>query len=265
MTERKDLVASAISKAQADLEEAMSELQKLPAFDPGSVAFAAHALSNYLTVTGGALELIGLRLIDHPDPQIRAWVEGAQHATNLMTRIVNQLRDGGTTEESQIRFEKVDLPVLVHRVCSYYQRVADRKGIRVTAGSADDVPAVRTDRVQVAAVLDNLLSNAIKYSPPDKRILAEVREDEGGCVVCSVQDEGPGLTEEDQAKLFQRGARLTPRPTGGEPSTGYGLAVARELMERLGGTIWCESVLGEGTRFSFRLPAYREQTEASRA
>ena len=48
-----------------------------------------------------------------------------------------------------------------------------------------------------------------------------------------------GLSRDDQAKLFQRGAKLTPRPTGGENSTGYGLAVAKELVEKLGGTIWC--------------------------
>jgi two-component system sensor histidine kinase/response regulator len=84
-----------------------------------------------------------------------------------------------------------------------------------------------------------------------------VRGEQGGAV-CSVQDEGPGLSQEDQARLFQRGVRLTPRPTGGEASTGYGLAVAKELIERLGGTIWCQSELGQGACFSFRLPASQE-------
>ena len=79
----------------------------------------------------------------------------------------------------------------------------------------------------------------------------------GPCV--GVRDEGPGLSQEDQAKLFQRGARLTPRPTGDESCTGYGLAVAKELIGNLGGKIWCESVLGQGACFSFRLPAYQER------
>jgi len=111
--------------------------------------------------------------------------------------------------------------------------------------------------VATAAVLDNLFSNAVKYSPPGTRIWGEVSADRDG-VVCSVRDEGPGLSEEDKAKLFQPGARLTSKPTGGEPSTGYGLAVAKELIERLEGTIWCESALGKGACFSFRLPRYQE-------
>jgi len=52
--------------------------------------------------------------------------------------------------------------------------------------------------------------------------------------------------------------RLTPRPTGDEPSTGYGLAVAKELIEKLGGGIWCESRLGQGSCFAFRLPVNKE-------
>jgi signal transduction histidine kinase len=81
---------------------------------------------------------------------------------------------------------------------------------------------------------------------------------DAGWGVCEVRDNGPGLSPADQARLFQRGVRLTPTPTGGEPSSGYGLAVAKELVEKLGGKIWCESVLGLGCCFSFRLPAYQE-------
>ena len=107
-------------------------------------------------------------------------------------------------------------------------------------------------------MLENLLSNAVKYSPSGKRIWVQLSAELDG-VVCSVRDEGPGLSDEDQAKLFHRGAQLTPKPTGGESSTGYGFAVAKELIESLGGTIWCESVLGQGSCFSFRLPRYQEQ------
>jgi signal transduction histidine kinase len=102
-------------------------------------------------------------------------------------------------------------------------------------------------------VLENLLSNAVKFSPSGSRVVVRLRRD-GAAAVVTVADEGPGLSPEDQGRLFQRGARLTPRPTAGEPSSGYGLAVAKDLAAKLGGALWCDSVVGQGCAFSLRLP-----------
>src|SRR5262249_48711925 len=84
---------------------------------------------------------------------------------------------------------------------------------------------------------------------------------EAGSAVCSVRDEGPGLSEADLARLFQKGVRLAPQPTAGEPSTGYGLAVAKSLVDKLGGEIWCLSKVGEGSSFQSRPPACAEHLE----
>src|SRR6516225_4907982 len=224
MTEPKELVESAIAKALANLDVALVELEKIPAFDATSAAFVAHALNNYLTVMSGAVQLVLIRLANHPDDELRVWLEGAQHATNLMARLVGQLTHTSAPAEVPFRFESFDMPTLVHRACSFYQRLADRKAMRVAVDQGDGIPPVLSDRVAVAAVLDNLVSNAIKYSPPGATIQVQVRS-EGDWIVCSVRDSGPGLSPEDKAKLFQRGVRLTPKPTGGEPSTGFGLAV----------------------------------------
>ncbi len=182
------------------------------------------------------------------------WLEAVQHATHLMARIVGHLLSTAPSANAPYRFESFDLATMVHRACSYYQRVADRKGIRLTLGPVAGVPLVWADRVAVAAVLDNLISNAIKYSPLGAAVDLEVRSD-GAASVCAVRDHGPGLSPQDQTRLFQRGAKLTPRPTAGEPSTGYGLAVAKELVESQDGHIWCESTVGQGSCFAFRLPA----------
>jgi signal transduction histidine kinase len=256
MADSKEHVADAIVKARDNLEQALSALEHLRMLDPSAVAFSAHALNNYLMITGGTVELLQESLSAHPDSQIHTWLEGLQHVTNLMTHTVSRLMNNAMTQEIQLRFGQADMPLLVQRVCRYYQRVADRKDIHIICDPIGEVPPVWTDRVAVAAVLDNLLSNAIKYSPPEKRIVVQVQRDRDS-VVCSVQDEGPGLSQEDQAQLFQRGVRLSPVPTGGEPSTGYGLAVAKELIERLNGEIWCVSTPGQGACFLFRLPASR--------
>ena len=248
--EPKEQTVAAIVKARAELEDALFELEKLPAISQSSVFFAAHALNNFLTVTGGTVELLSLSLANHPDPQVHIGLEALQQATNLMMHIVSQLLHASTDRDAKLRFEQVDLPVMVKRFCAYYDRNAARKQIRVLSGSAIDVPPVWTDRVATAAVLDNLISNAVKYSPPGTQILVQVSADRDG-VVCSVRDEGPGLSEKDQAKLFQPGRDSPPKPSGGELSTGYGLAVAKELIERVGARFAVKASWGRGPASRF--------------
>lgn len=253
----REKVAEAIVRAKAELEQALSDLDTLPALDPAKNIEAAHALSNFLTVISATIELLLFSLRDYPDHKIRNWLEGLQHATNLMAHTVGQLMSASINTEVKLRFTEFDLSTLAHRGCNYYQRIANRKQIQINCDSLADLPCAWTDGVAVAAVLDNLLSNAVKYSSKGSQIWVKVQA-EPSHLVCSVRDEGPGLSLEDQSRLFQKGVRLSSVPTGDETSMGYGLAVAKELIDRLGGQIWCESNLGQGTCFFFRLPAYQK-------
>jgi signal transduction histidine kinase len=258
MLDNREIVAASIAQAQVHLEQAMADLVSRSSLSYSSVAFAAHALNNFLSVTGGATELMGIALADNPDPRVHTWLNSIQQATRMMAQIVASLmRDALVSGRPELELENVDLRTLLGTVCHYYQLAADRKGIRI-AWIPPNEPAAHawTDRTAVAAIMDNLLSNAIKYSPPSTVVWVTVTPEQGACV-CSVRDEGPGISAADQANLYQRGVRLSAVPTGGEPSHGYGLAVAKELVELLGGSIWCESELGAGATFSFRLPAYR--------
>jgi signal transduction histidine kinase len=255
MGEEKERAAAAIARAQLELEEALAELDAMPALDSRAVALAAHMLNNYLTVTGGTVDLMQEHLAAYGDQQMMRWLEALQHVTNLMHRTVGQLMmNAPAATEPILRFERVELPLLLQRVCQYYQREADKKGIRVDQDVSGSLPLVRADRVILATVLGNLLSNAVK-------IEVRVRE-ENDWVRCDVQDQGPGLSRQDQAKLFQEGVRLTPRPTGGEPSMGYGLAVAKQLIEKMEGKISCNSVAGQGSCFSILVPQYAMPTDS---
>jgi signal transduction histidine kinase len=254
----KERIVTSLQTAQAELENALANLAQLPAFDASHVQFAAHTLSNYLTVIAAGVDLLQLHLNDHPDGQIHRWMESLRQASVLMTDIVLQLMNASAAQRERFLWVKVNLPVLVQLACDYYRQAADRKQIAISVEADVASPFVWADRVAVAAVMDNLLSNAVKYSPPQKRVWVRVTE-EPAHLVCTIQDEGPGLSVEDQARLFQRGVRLSAVPTAGEPSTGYGLAVAKELIDKLNGEIWCESQLGQGAAFSLRLPLYSEE------
>ncbi|MEJ2034315.1 MAG: HAMP domain-containing sensor histidine kinase [Deltaproteobacteria bacterium] len=262
MPEPKEQVVSAIIRARSELEDALYELEKIPAASQNSVSFAAHSLNNFLSVTGGAVELLSAKLAEYPDPKVQTLLQSLHHATHMMTHTVSQLLGDSTAKDFELHFEEVDLSIMLPRICYFYQRIADQKQIHILYESDADLLPVWADRVAVAAVLDNLFSNAVKFSPPGTSIRVKTSSERDGVacrVACSICDQGPGLSRKDQAKLFQRGVRLAPQPTGGEPSTGYGLAVAKEFIDQLGGAIWCESELGRGACFSIRLPCYQEK------
>lgn len=248
----KENVIASIAQAKRELDQALTELEKMPAFDPGRTAFTAHALYNYLQVAGATLEVLEPALADHPDPQIQWWLGNLTQATSLMRGAAVQLLSS-TAPAPKLHMRHVDLVTLVRNGCEFYQRRAARKQLQLLFEAASPTPEVETDNVAVGAVLDNLLSNAVKYSPRGATIRASVHG-EPGRVVCAVRDEGQGMSEAEQRMLFQRGVRLSAVPTAGEPSFGYGLAVAKELMDMLGGTIWCESTPGKGACFAFALP-----------
>jgi signal transduction histidine kinase len=231
MQAHKDNVTAAIDRARAELDQALTELAGLPAYDPGVIGFATHALKNYLTVADGTIDLLSTLLQDHPNPDARNWLENLRQVTQLMNHATGQLMSSTLTSGPRLVFSSFDPVQGLRRACTYYQRVADRKQIRILYEPGENIPFIDTDRVAVAAVLDNLLSNAVKYSEPGKRVWVRAQYRDGSLTV-RVQDEGPGLSSNDQAKLFQKGARLTPAPTAGErldglwPGGGQGARVA---------------------------------------
>ncbi|MGE5239580.1 MAG: sensor histidine kinase [Chloroflexota bacterium] len=255
---RKDAIAS-IETAKSELEHALEKLGQLSPADPSTIRYAVHALNNYLTVTSVCTDLLMTSLSLYPDEQVCKWLEGIAHATKLMRQTLRLLTNASVVSQVQLLRDEIDLVRLARRATEYYGSVARDKGIEVTFDSSMTSACTMSDGVAIAAVLDNLLSNAIKFSEAGKRVRVSVAQ-EPHSLVCSVEDEGPGLSREDQAELFKRGAQLTPAPTGGEPSTGYGLAVAKDLVDKLNGEIWCVSELGRGSRFSFRLPLCGEES-----
>ena len=93
----------------------------------------------------------------------------------------------------------------------------------------------------------------MKYSPPGTTTHVHSLP-EADYILVTVRDEGPGISEADQKKLFQKYTRLSARPTGGESSTGLGLAIVKRLAEAMSGTIQCHSAPGGGSTFTLRLP-----------
>lgn len=257
MATEKHPAATSIEKAQEHLEQALSALEKLPATHSHAVAFATHALNNYLMVSEATILLIRHTLGEGITPEVEKLLSNLEHVSRLMTFTVGRLTSTAVSKDMPLQPTEVDLPLLVERVCNYHQRVAQRKKIEIHYEQIGDVPLLLSDRVAIAAVLESLLSNAVKYSPEGKRVNVELKGDQTS-VTCTVKNEGPGLTKEEQVRLFRPGVGLSSVPTGGESSGGYGLSVAKALVEILGGSIWCESSSIE--RGNFWIPACSVET-----
>jgi signal transduction histidine kinase len=249
----KSEAAAAIERARTELGEALARLAELPSLDSDRLSYAAHALSNYLMVVSTSTRLLAIALSQRPDIDIRDRLDALNHATNLMKQLVRQLLVPRGDDDPDLLFSLTDIAKLVRWACDEYDPIAAVKNISIKRDICSGAVMVWTDRVAVGAVLDNLLSNAVKYSAPGGTVSVHVdHSSEEGIV--SITDTGPGITEAEAARLFTRGGKLSHRPTAGESSTGYGLAIAKDLIDALGGRIWFEKAADGGATFSFTLP-----------
>ncbi len=115
------------------------------------------------------------------------------------------------------------------------------------------IPEIWMDMDKIIEAIDNLIDNAVKYSPEGSHIDIKCYKD-AFSVYVEVSDEGPGLTSEDVTRAFQKGARLSAKPTGDEVSTGLGLWVVKMIVETHGGHTWVKSEVGKGSKFGFKIP-----------
>jgi signal transduction histidine kinase len=251
-TDSRSTAIVAIETAVAHPADALDELDRMPTGDKTTIGFVAHALDNCLSVADATLDLLAHALRDHPDTEVTTWVAGLRHLGDLMQHTMGRLVVPPPAD-FPLRNERIDLPKLIARVCHYHASAAERKRLAILCRPIGDIPPAWGDRVALAVVADNLLSNAVNCSRPDGNIVVQVFTGPGG-VVCSVRDNRPGLDAIEQAQLFQRGARAGPTPSAGDAPADYGLSIARELMDRMGGQLWFESESRDGVCFSFRIP-----------
>ncbi len=162
--------------------------------------------------------------------------------------------------KAAVRFDKVSVIDTSQTLVALMQPLADNKNVELTADLAEELPIIVTDGGKLQQILYNLLSNAIKFTPPGGKVtlsgrFESPRGDKGAAeVVVSVADSGPGISEANQAhifeKFYQTDGTLTKETTG----TGLGLAICKELSALLGGRLTLKSTPGHGATFSLILP-----------
>jgi signal transduction histidine kinase len=157
----------------------------------------------------------------------------------------------------QPRLEPCPVDDIAAQVVERHSFRASHKGITLALESPGSLPRAQADPSFVREILDNLLSNAVKFSPGGTAVSLRLSAGEGR-VHAWVQDQGPGFTPEDRARLFVRFSRLSAHPTGGERSLGLGLSIVKHMVDALGGSIEVETQPGKGATFHVALPALPE-------
>jgi signal transduction histidine kinase len=244
--------AESIENAIAELSNALMEIDRL-ADNGAAIGWVARAMNNYLSVTEATLDLIADVVRPDGHAEVLKWIESLNHLGDMMAHSLGRLFRTSTPAEFPLKLDYVDVPLLMKRACDYHQKSADPKDLEIVCRTIGEVPQAWADRVAVAVVADNLLSNAVKFSNPGGQIVVQIMSGPGG-IVCSVLDNGPGLTPAEQVHLFERGARRRDGLSANPASAGYGLAIAKEFVDRMGGRLWSDSEPGRGACFSFRLP-----------
>lgn len=241
-----------MSEANAKLATSNDQLARLNQEKNEFLGIAAHDLKNPLTVIIGSAELLKMNL---PPAQANKMASNIVGAGQRMFQLIKDLLDANAIEQGKFTSNVVpcDLRIVANECAANNQTHATRKQIVICTEEGEAVWG-KADRNAMMQILDNLMSNAVKFSPHKSTVQVKLSVT-NGYVSIGVKDQGPGLSAEDQKKLFGKFVRLTAQPTGGESSTGLGLSIVKKLAEAMSGTVLCESVLGEGATFLLRLPA----------
>jgi signal transduction histidine kinase len=245
-----------LEAANARLSAQWNRLQRANTFKREVLGTVAHDLKNPLGVILGRTEMLTEMVSGEPySPEnIKSQIVHIRSAANRVTEIVDTLISDAMADAHDIavKREPVDLVGLVRELVDANQPQATRKHQVITL-RAPAALAMLCDSDRMREAIDNVISNAIKYSPLGGRIEITVEERDGKAIV-RVADEGPGLSPEDNARLFGRFQRLSAKPTGGETSTGLGLSIVKRIVDLHGGSITAEPG-PVGTTFIIAIPS----------
>lgn len=260
-----ELSNTELAEANALLATMNTRLQSLNQRKNELVGMVAHDLRNPLTSIVMSAELIARAFDRMPREKVIEIALKTKSAAERMNAIIGDVLNVEAIEAGtlQFRIETVNGSRLTASIVEEYRLRAAEKGIVLNFESSTPDVMLSVDERATYQVVENIVSNAIKYSPFNSRVWiriqvedthAEGSQEASKYALFSVRDEGPGLSDDDQKKLFGRFTRLTPRPTGNEPSTGLGLSIVKEFVEAMNGQISCKSSLGAGSEFIVVLP-----------
>jgi signal transduction histidine kinase len=178
---------------------------------------------------------------------------------NRMATLVSDLTDISRIESGNLRLEPREVPVwdVIDEVVTLTRTQVTQKNQTVTVDIPHELPKSWCDRNRLAQILTNLVSNANKYTQEGGAIVIHATRD-NKMIMIKIEDNGLGMTAEDQQKLFSKFFRSADDKVREAPGTGLGMSITKNLIELQGGKVWFESEVRKGTSFYFTVPIHSE-------
>jgi signal transduction histidine kinase len=223
------------------------------------LANMSHELRTPLNAILGYTELILDSIYGDVPEKARGVLDRIQRNGRHLLGLINEVLDLSKIEAGQLVLSLADysLKNVVETVFTAVEQLAKEKKLAFTFDVASDLPRGHGDERRLTQVLLNLAGNAIKFT--DEGEVTIKASAANGSFEVAVRDTGPGISAADRAKLFQEFQQANNSITRKKGGTGLGLAISKRIIEMHGGKIWLESVVGQGSTFSFTLPINVEQ------
>jgi two-component system sensor histidine kinase/response regulator len=202
--------------------------------------------------------MIGLTslVLDTPlDGRQRDFLQKVHGSAKSLLRILNDILDHSKIEAGRMTLEQIAFPIEepLNNVAGLFGAQAEQKGLEIFFEVAPDVPLeIVGDPLRLTQVLNNLVGNAIKFT--DTGAVTMTAAASNGSYTVAVNDTGPGITEADQARIFEEFKQSDSTQTKAKGGTGLGLSIAKRIVEMHGGRLWVESSPGSGATFFFTVP-----------
>jgi PAS domain S-box-containing protein len=242
-------------KVEEEIIKANSELQRINSVKDKFFSIIAHDLKSPFQGLVGMTGMMVEDIYSFSQTELSEFsIKMHKNVKNLLKLLTNLL-DWARMQQGTISYEPIDLVLseVVSQNINLISKSGEQKGIEIIF----DVPnnqIVYADQEMLNSILGNLLSNAVKFTSKGGKVRVSSKETKNNTIEIAVQDNGVGMPECLSKKLFRMEEHVGRKGTEGEESTGIGLLLCKEFVEKHGGKIWVETKENEGSTFYFTLP-----------
>jgi len=238
-----------------ELEKTNERLRELNKMKDEFVSIVSHDLRSPLTGIMLCSDMFLMKIFGELTEKQKEAVQSIKKATQHLTKLINNLLDLAKIEAGKIELHKLKGKIggAVKESINAMQFNAHEKKIDIKLNLPEAEPEINADWLKIFQVMNNLIGNAIKFTHEGGSVTINVIYSQDGAEV-SVADTGQGIAEDDIPLIFDKFRQVKSKATRGEKGSGFGLAIAKNLIKLHGGRIWVESEVGKGSTFYFSIP-----------